>query len=381
MAARPASRSFPGARRLEEVLGGRDNNLNAIRMIAAAAVLVSHAYPIALGEGQEEPLDALTGASLGYFAVAVFFGISGLLIARSFERRRSMAHFTVARIFRLFPALAVVLLVTVVAGAFVTRLPFAEYVSQMATWTYVPANLSLAFLQYPLPGVFEENPYGPAINGSLWTLFYEVVCYAGVVVAGVLGVLRNRYLALALLMLAGAVYLATPLIDPVDGVIPAGMMLRFQALASLAFPFILGLVAYVWRDRLILSGWLCVALWLVAVAALGSPFGLLLTTMALVYATFFIAFIPKGILLSYNRLGDYSYGIYIYAFPVQQLIMYLAPDTSPAGNMLLAMPPTFLLAVLSWMLVEKRALAAAVPFGDWLASRLPARRMAPGVRT
>ena len=169
MSAPPAARRFPKATTLDEVLGGRDNNLNAIRMAAAIAVLVSHAYPIALGPGQEEPLYALTGQSLGHFAVAVFFGISGLLIARSFDRRRSMVHFTAARIFRLFPALGVVLILTVLAGAFVTRLSLVDYVSQPGTWTYVPANLSLAFLQYPLPGVFEQNPYGPAINGSLWT--------------------------------------------------------------------------------------------------------------------------------------------------------------------------------------------------------------------
>lgn len=163
--------------KLGDMLAGRDNNLNAIRMVAASAVLVSHAWPITLGAAAAEPLFRETGQSLGHFAVAVFFGVSGLLIARSFDRRRSMIHFLVARVLRLYPALLAVAILTVVVGGFMSRLDLAAYVRSPETWTYIPANLSLAFMQYPLPGVFEGNPYGPPINGSLWTLFYEVACY------------------------------------------------------------------------------------------------------------------------------------------------------------------------------------------------------------
>jgi Predicted acyltransferases len=375
MSAPPAARRFPKATTLDEVLGGRDNNLNAIRMAAAIAVLVSHAYPIALGPGQEEPLYALTGQSLGHFAVAVFFGISGLLIARSFDRRRSMVHFTVARIFRLFPALGVVLILTVIAGAFVTRLSLVDYVSQPGTWTYVPANLSLAFLQYPLPGVFEQNPYGPAINGSLWTLFHEVVCYAGVVAAGVVGALRNRFAALGLLVLAGVACIGAPLLDPAQAAFPEALVLRFQAFAGLAFPFALGLAAYVWRETIMLSVWPCLLLGLLAAVTLRSPLGDIASITFLVYVVFVVGFVPKGMLLAYNRLGDYSYGVYIYAFPVQQLVMYLAPGTAPVANMLLAMPVTVGLAVMSWSFVEKRALASAVPFANHVQSRMAVKEL------
>ena len=181
-----------GSAKLEDHLSGRDNHLNLIRMVAAMAVLVSHAFPIALGEGAAEPLEALTGMALGGHAVAVFFILSGLLIARSFDRGSSHIRFLVARFLRLFPALIVVLVLTVLIGATVSELSPGVYFATMDTLTYIPRNLSLAFLQYSLPGVFVENPGGSVINGSLWTLFYEVVCYIAVFGLGLIGLLRKR---------------------------------------------------------------------------------------------------------------------------------------------------------------------------------------------
>lgn len=354
------------APRLAEVLPGRDNNLNAIRMIAASMVLVSHAFPIALGAGAIEPLVKLTGTSLGHYSVAVFFGISGLLIARSFDRRRSMAQFLIARVLRLYPALLVVLVLTVAAGAWFTALPVSEYFAASSTWTYVPANLTLAFLQYPLPGVFESNPYGPSINGSLWTLFYEVTCYGGVVVLGLLGVLRLRWMVLVALALVTLFHFAGPFVAAAGLPLPAAIASRIDAFAILAFPFMLGTFAYVWREQIRLSGWLAALLWVPV------PFmtpGYLMESwlvVALVYSTFWAGYVPKGVLLGYNRLGDYSYGVYIYAFPLQQAVALLVPGNSPLANMAWAFPVTLVLAILSWNLVESRALALVGPLADAL---------------
>ncbi len=343
-------------------LGGRDNNLNAIRMIAASAVMVSHAFPIT---GGEDPLLTLIGATAGELAVAVFFGLSGLLIARSFDRRASMVHFLTARVLRLFPALIVVLTLTVVAGAWFTRLPLADYTAARGTWTYVPMNLALFSPQFALPGVFETNPYGPAINGSLWTLFYEVACYAGVVALGLIGILRHRFAAHGVLfataMIHGAAaWMSGP--DPAAGPVP----LRVVLLAQLAFPFMLGSAAYVWRERLPLSGWTALALWVPALALPAGPLLASWITLALVYSALWFGFVPKGRLLAYNRLGDYSYGIYIYAFPVQQTLVHLMPGMTPLANIALAFPITLVLAVLSWKLVEERALAAVRPLAEML---------------
>ncbi len=355
---------------LAKVLAGRDNNLNAIRMLAATAVLVSHAWPITLGGKAVEPLYSQTGQSLGHFAVGIFFGVSGLLIARSFDRRRSMIHFFVARVLRLYPALLAVLVLTVIAGALVTQLGLTEYLRSRDTWTYVPTNLSLAFMQYPLPGVFEPNVFGPAINGSLWTLFFEVACYLGVVALGLLGILRHRWAMLAVMALATMFHFAGPNIAEAVPSIPAGLITRIELFALLSFPFILGTFGYVWRAHIPLTGWIVVLLWLPVPFLAGTGLMATFITLALIYTTFWIGFVPKGRALVYNRLGDYSYGVYIYAFPVQQLLVFLFSGMTPLTNILLAMPTTLLMAVMSWNFVEARTLAAANPLADCLVELL-----------
>jgi peptidoglycan/LPS O-acetylase OafA/YrhL len=365
-----ASRARPV---LADLLPGRDNNLNLIRLVAAGAVLVSHAFPITLGASADEPLELLTGLSLGGHAVAVFFVLSGLLIARSHDRAGSSARFVTARVMRLFPALAVVLVLTVLAGAAVTTLDPAFYFTSSATLLYVPGNLSLFFLQYALPGVFVNNPMGPAINGSLWTLFYEVVCYIGVFVLGMLGVLRSR--GLFTLVFTG---IAAAFLFSLDWAPASGFAYRADLLAHLAFPFGLGVLAYVWRDRLPIDGRIALGLWLLPVLANWA--GLLLPAImaALGYSTLWFGFAVKGPLLAYNRIGDYSYGLYIYAFPVQQALAHFVPGITPAGNILAAFPITLALAALSWFVVERRALRLVDPLATRLETHL-SRRACPSV--
>jgi peptidoglycan/LPS O-acetylase OafA/YrhL len=350
--------------RLGDLAQGRDNNFNLLRMLAATGVLVSHAYPIARGPGAEQPLqDLLGGITLGTLCVYVFFAISGFFIAQSFERSGTIGAFLRARALRLFPALAVVLCITVlVAGLTLTAAPPPLY------WAAVPEyllrNVTLFFLRYDLPGVFEDNPYGPAINGSLWTLNYEVLCYAGVFLAGVAGLLRRPGAMALLLLLFAAVYMAAAA-SPVH--------LRIRLLLDLGLPFAAGTAFYVWRDRIVLSlpaaaGFLAVAAFLRAVPALEAAFKPAFV-LALSYAVFVAGHLP-GKLRSYNRLGDYSYGTYIYAFPAQQLMAFWGA-TLPLANIAGALPLTLLCAVLSWHLIERPALR--------LKARRPPRTVA-GVR-
>lgn len=350
---------------LADHLAGRDNNLNLIRIVAATAVLVSHAYPIALGAGTPEPLEHLTGMSLGGIAVAVFFALSGLLIARSFDRKKTLVHFAVARILRLYPALFAVLVLTVLIGAAFTTLSITAYFSAPQTLSYVPRNLSLAFLQYPLPGVFDGNAYGDPINGSLWTLFYEVVCYFCVVVAGLMGLLRRRALFMAAFVVLTISYLFALEWQPLGG-----LAMRIDIFLSLAFPFGIGMMAYVWRDNVLLDLRIAVLLWLLCFPATYSAFPEPMVLIALIYSVAWFGFIPKGRLLSYNRLGDYSYGVYIFAFPIQQAFAELIPSADPLGNMAISAPVTLLCAIASWNLVESVALKKVRPVGDHLSSRL-----------
>lgn len=334
---------------LADVCGGRDNNFNLIRMIAASSVLVSHAFPIALGPGALEPLDPYIDRSLGSVAVVIFFAISGFLIARSFDRRKDVAEWMSARFMRLWPGLAVVLALTLfVLGPIVTQLPFAAYFEQWETLTYAFRNLSLAFLQYGLPGVFEDNPYGMPINGSLWTLVHEVICYAGVLVAGAIGLLRARVLFTLLFAIYLAIYCLYDLIGPLHS--------KIDALHDLSYPFVIGCLLYVWRDYIRLNYGACVGFAVLAWAAHGTPVFDAVFVAWLSYATFVVAYLPAGGIRGYNRFGDYSYGMYVYAFPVQQTTMHFAGDISPYTNMAIAFPITLAFAIVSWNLVEKPAL-------------------------
>lgn len=325
---------------------GRDNHFNLIRMVAASGVLVSHAYPITLGPGVVEPLEGwLHGVSLGRVSVYVFFALSGFFITKSFDRGSGLGRFLRARVLRLYPALAVVLVLTVgVAGLVLTTAPAP------AVWAAAPEylwrNLSLYRMRYDLPGVFETNPFGPAINGSLWTLFHEVACYSGVVLAGIAGLFRaRRALAVAL-----AGFVALQLALPQLPLHP-----KLSVLLDLAFPFAIGSAFYVWRDRVPLRLSLGLALAALAALAWATPLFQVVFVPALSYWVFLIGLAEAPRLLAYNRLGDYSYGTYIYAFPMQQLMAWFGVSTA-LGNMALAFPATLVCAVLSWHLVEKPAL-------------------------
>lgn len=361
--------SLSTAPRIDERLSGRDNNLNLVRMVAAIAVLVSHAFPISGGQGAAEPFEGLVGMTLGTIAVCVFFGISGLLITRSFDRRKTLVRFVMARILRLFPGLFAALVLTVAFGAAITTLPLRDYLTTSATWTYIPRNMSLSQMQFDLPGVFETNPSPKMVNGSLWTLFYEMICYAAVFVCGCIGLLRYRTIFTALFLLLSLAYGAS-LIQ-----VPGGRLgYILDRLIRLAWPFPLGMMAYLWRDRLVLDGRIALALCLLCLPAFFAGVLLPVFLIALLYAVAWFAFVPKGWLLGYNRVGDYSYGVYIFAYPTQQFATGVLGASDPLTNIVYSLPITLILAVISWRFIEERALRKVPLYANWIEQRLGGSR-------
>jgi peptidoglycan/LPS O-acetylase OafA/YrhL len=342
-------------KRLASCVHGKDNNLNLLRLVASWAVLLSHAWPIARGAGTPQPLEEATGWTLGEVAVWMFFLVSGLLIAASWERRPQVGSFLRARAFRLFPALlASIALVALVMGPLVSALPLGEYLGHRGTWSFLARNWTLVQPQYTLPGVFEQNPY-PTVEGSIWTLWHEVVCYLGILGAGLAGLLQRRRTTL-LLILAYALGLSwigrTPdvLLHP-----------RLDQSLRLAVPFALGTAAWLSRERVPISAWVSVLLSGVAWAAHETWAGTLLFQIALLSWTLWLAYGIEGRIRAFNRVGDYSYGIYIYAFPLQGLVQWLDPDLGPLGNAAWATLLTLALAIPSWHWIERPALARKRP--------------------
>ncbi len=332
---------------LRQCLDGKRNNLDFIRFVAASGVILSHAFPLGEGTGTREPLEDFTRGqlTLGRLCVAVFLVISGLLITQSYERSPDLARYTWARVLRIFPGLAVALLASAfVLGPALTELPLGAYLRAPETYLYLWRNLTLYAPQWELPGVFSGNAFPKAVNGSLWTLVYEVGFYLLVAVLGAAGLLR-RWVALAG-WVAAAVVPFVPYVGP-----------RLNFWPELYLSFGGGLALYLLRDRVRMSPWValgCVGA-LVLTARMGVGFRYAVGSCG-TYLVLYLAFLPSR-LADFARYGDFSYGVYIYAFPVQQLVTFvLGGRVDWWVNASVSFPVVVGLAALSWHWVEKPAL-------------------------
>ncbi|HEX6590531.1 MAG TPA: acyltransferase [Moraxellaceae bacterium] len=344
--------------KLAESLGGRNNNLNLIRLIAAYGVLVSHSFPLALGRGAIEPPGASLGMSLGSICVDIFFFISGFLVTGSLLARQSTTQFLWARALRIYPALLVMLVLTVGGlGLFISPLPVADFFSSPVTAKYFLYCLTLINdVRYELPGVFVDNPYSGAVNGSLWTMPYEVRLY--LILA----------LAWAAYRMTGPRRAALFRLTVAFGTLGFGFLYfsgRLGAAGSsspffhLAFMFMSGASYFFLRKHIVLSGRIALALAvaLVAAAYAGHDVFFVVYSLCIGYLLLYLAYVPAGFIRRYNRFGDYSYGVYIYAFPVQQTVAALNPGIGVLEMVLVASLFTLMLAILSWHFVEERALS------------------------
>ncbi|MCX7512508.1 acyltransferase family protein [Frateuria hangzhouensis] len=312
------------------------NNFDAVRLIAALLVLCSHQFYL-LGEAQP----AFAEHTLGETAVMVFFIISGYLVAQSWYRDPHLMRFLLRRLLRLWPALAVATLAIAAAGALLTILPLHDYLGH-ATWQFVAKNLQFRTV-YQLPGVFPKVAYDPgasAVNGSWWSIPLEFKCYLYLALLGLIG-LRRRWVCL----LALAVLL-----------VQAGHGNAVQPLYT-AF-FLSGVCAWQFRSEclrfrgpLLVAG---VALVAVAIAA-----GAYWTAewLVLVPATLVAGSASTPGIQAAGVFGDLSYGIYIYAYLVQQCVVRYWPGTpSLAGSLPVAVLLTCAVAWCSWHAVEAPAL-------------------------
>ncbi len=342
--------------KLSDFSQGRDNNFNLIRIVAAFAVLMTHSFALSNGRWNDEPLRQGLGMTMGTIAVDVFFLTSGFLVTCSLLNRQSTIKFVQARVLRIFPALLVMLLLTVfVLGPFFSSLQISAYLSSRATYIYLAKCSTLfAGVSFNLPGVFTRNPFKQMVNGSIWTLTFEVYMYSilALVWAALRIAPRSRLTAfkitiVALAVVAGLCLLASHFYFPAT-----------QESTILFFMFFAGASFYVLRKHIVLSHrlfWLCV-MSLSLTSAVDKHVFFVAYMFVLAYVLFYIAYVPSGFIRKYNHLGDYSYGIYIYAFPVQQSIAALIPGISIPQMMLISAAATLSLAALSWHLLEQRAL-------------------------
>ena len=344
--------------RLSEFAHGRDNNFNLIRIAAAYAVLVTHSFALVAGSETAEPFrEALGGMTMGSIAVDLFFIASGFLVTASLLTRQSTIEFVWARGLRIFPALFVMLVLSVLGlGLFFTTVPWSAYFADPKLYKYFAKGLTLlGGVSYELPGVFAGNPYGNSVNGSLWTMPHEVRMYAILALLWMVLAVTPRFRSKA--------FKATV----VSGAAAAGLFVVLSRLGvtsgggnfvRLFFMFFTGAAFFVLKDRIVLSRPVfAVAFAVLLLAMFTDKHILYLVYVATVaYLLFFLAYVPSGFVRKYNALGDYSYGVYIYAFPVQQSIIALVPGVSVSSMVLISTVVTLPMAILSWHFLEKHAL-------------------------
>lgn len=333
----------------------KENNFDFLRFFLSSLVIVSHSYPLT---NNPEILSVNTNAqaTLGDLAVNAFFVLSGFLILTSLKRSKSPIEYLVKRGLRLFPALFFMLLFSLLVISIVYK--GNNILNEPLFFTYLPNNFFLYNVQYYVNGVFDANPYPQAINGSLWTLSYEFSMYLFVLL--LYPIRKNAYLVPAGLLASFLVcYYAMNLKPDLFAGFLWSVKLIPHLFYRLAIFFIAGcLLSLVQPGQLqklnkpyvkvILSILLIVSFPLQLFHS-SSPFilSLLIILLAISYSKQ-LSYLPQ-------KIGDISYGIYIYGFLVQQTLMnyYNFP---PLQLTILSLIVTYILSYLSWHLIEKRFL-------------------------
>ena len=347
------------------------NNFDALRLLGAFMVVVGHGEMLT---GQR--ISVLWGIQASHVGLDIFFAISGYLVTDSFERAPAIRGFFAKRALRIFPGLIVCVLASMfVLGPVLTTLPLRTYFASHNTWKYIE-NIVL-WAQLYLPGVFNGAPLGGAVNGSLWSLTPEFICYLTVPLLALLPwMLRIIGLAVAAVCLGAlSLWLFTYQVNVGHYVWNADAK---YMLAEMPFFFIGGLLRMV-QARLpglfrgdfaiiaLLSNYVVSSIW----GSWNVPF----EWFTLTYAVISFGLMRTPILQDAARFGDLSYGLYIYAFPAQQWIIRHWLGQAP---ILRCVAISLVLALLSWHVVEQPALRLKVRAGA-RRKPMPATKSAKGV--
>lgn len=319
------------------------------RFFLAATIVFLHSFIVSYGRNAAMSHEAgRIGTPLFVAALPLFFGLSGFLVAGSAVRTQNIGVFFVHRGLRLVPALAVeTTLAALILGPALTTLPLHQYFEQKEFVAYF-GNI-VGRIRFNLPGLFANNPVLDVVNMNLWTLPAELQCYAimGAVLAA--GLFRQRT------ALLGAWFLATMALagwNVATGVFETGGL---YPLSLDVYAFCTAVVAYLWRDRIPINRnvfWCALAAYCGLVYL---PQTVFLVIPPLVYIVIYVGLVPW---LRLPLAGDYSYGVYLYSFVIQQSLCQIFPDIRHWWLMfLVALPLSVAFAACSWHFIEQPTLA------------------------
>jgi len=331
------------------------NNFDLLRILFAWFVIVSHSY-VLNGDGATDPLFEMTQQTFlfSFIGVKGFFIISGYLIFKSMVVSTSIFEYLVKRVLRIFPALAVVLLVTLAAVYFIYPNNMPPFFSNKEVYAYFLGNIILFKPHFFISGIFAGLP-SSAINGSLWTIEYEFFFYLFILLFFYFR--SNKKILKALLVIVVALFLMVRLAF-YDWTVQTHFFIPLEPLFDLGPYFLMGsLLSCFDFDTMPAKNALAAVLSLVLVASVYFKIGHTVVYFTLPFLVIYVGKqTSKLATWVHTTMGDPSYGIYLYAFPLQQLIIYwYRPST-----LVLFVASTigaFVFGYLSWIFIEKKALA------------------------
>lgn len=331
-------------------LDPRNNSLNLIRLTLSLAVLVHHSWPLSGTPG--EPIFA--GDTLGGWAVSGFFVISGYLITGS-RFSHGLGDYLVHRVARIMPAFIICLLVMVVffapIGYLVAKGSLTGYFGTATSpLNFVFSNLTLKMNHYDIAGTPLNVPYAGAWNGSLWSLYYEFLCYLVVAVLGCFAIFRKSPWAITLFFAASV--LAQANIEFINKYTNGNF--DVVLLLKLLPYFLGGAVVFAWKSRIGIHWAPAVACLLISILMVSAfpSWGGQASGALIAYGTLWISsWLPQPQFIATN---DVSYGVYIYAFAFQQLLaVFGAHQWGLVLFSLAAAALTIPTAIASWLLIER----------------------------
>ena len=315
---------------LEEKYDRKNNVFDYIRILLAIAVIVAHCYPLFFGIGISDPITQklLRTESLGGVAVIGFFTLSGFMITQSILNSKNNMQFFGKRLIRIFPALIVMLLLTVfILGPIVYNGGITNYFKSSTVWKYLVQNINLfGNTAYSIEGVFVNNPYPSAINGSLWSLKHEFVAYIFLMLLSLCAIIKNRKAMLSITSVSVLIYILNINLSPIFNFLNnIGVVMEINEFVKLIMYFLIGSTTYLYKDKIKMSFkyFVFAGIVLLIGISLNATKYVLILTMPYILMYIGTFRLKKDIL---GKIGDFSYALYIYAFPIQQLIVFYLKD-------------------------------------------------------
>ena len=332
--------------RLDQVQN-RPTGFDYMRIGLAISVILAHSFYLTYGAAHSAEREGIL-AVFTPLIVPMFFSLSGFLVAGSLERAKSLFVFFGLRVFRILPALTVeVLISALILGPLLTDLTFSGYVSDPAFRSYF-LNI-LGEIHYHLPGLFLHNPT-TSVNGQLWTVPFELACYLLLGAFACVDAYRRGWLLIVIfcvlqaMQIANTIYRFNPNFNGAGG-------------STIVLCFVAGLLLYRYRKNIVYSAPLALVAFVLAMVSIQIPNAIRFAPLPMAYLTTYLGLRnpkPDKFLLG----GDYSSGLYLYGYPVQQAVVAVLPHMREwYWNLLISLPIAATIAVLSWHVIERPVLS------------------------